>query len=145
MSETTENPGGEASPGVPPAAAAAPPPRLIDIVRRQRQATRRELRIPEWENQRLFFSRLTVNDMETVGARDSKSTLDRNLHLVIVKAELEDGTPAFQTGDLPLLKREADFTVVQRIIDFMFAAASGLPGSEEEADRIAQDPISGSA
>lgn len=153
MSEATPPSEGAAEAPAAPAVAVnvtvepTPPLRAIDIVRRRSAAARRMVVVPEWEDMQIWFGKLTVSDMEATGDRVSAAkqpltTLERNIVLVIVKAENEDGTPVFAMGDLHFLKTEAEFAVVQRLIDFMFGAA--LPTAEAEADRIAEDPPSSS-
>lgn len=121
-----------------------PPLRPIDVIRQRSKLARRPIDVPEW-GLVLWFGKLTVADMESVGAKEATTKLERNLHLLIQKSELENGDPAFGTGDLHFLKTEADFVVIQRLLDFMFASAAGLPTIEEEAERIAANPPSASA
>lgn len=152
MSETAEQPVAVPDETIHPIAPPAPPPpveptpplRPIDIVRRRSRLARRSIVVPEWE-MTVWFGKLTVSDMEATGAREAKSTLERNLVLLTIKAEDEAGAPLFASGDLHFLKQEADFVVIQRLLDFMFASAAGLPTPLEEADRIAASPPSGSA
>ena len=94
--------------------------RPIDIIRRCSSLDRRELVIPEWDNMKLYFGKLTAGDWDGVEARKPKSDMDRHLYLLIKMAKLEDGTPAFQMGDKEYLKTEAPLSVLQRVINFMY-------------------------
>lgn len=148
MSESLPQADGAGEAAAPPALVPpTPAPRAIDVIRRRSASMRRCIVVPEWEDMPIWFGKLTVADMEATGERvgaaaagKPMTTLERNIVLVVVKAENEDTTPVFALGDLHFLKTEAEFAVVQRLIDFMFSSA--LPTVAEEADRIEANPPS---
>jgi hypothetical protein len=117
--------------------------RAIDIIRRASRAERRMLEVPEWEGLKLYFGRLTTGDVQGTAERNPKDMIERNIYLVIAKAQLEDGTPAFNVGDKHHLTHEADFMVTQRVINFMFETASISLAAATEA--IKEDPTSAPA
>lgn len=114
--------------------------RPIDVIRRCSSLNRRSITIPEWEDMTLYFGKITVADWDGVEARNPKSDMERNLLLLISMARLEDGTPAFQGGDKMYLEREADFAVLQRVLNFMYEGA--YEGLEQAEAAITENPIS---
>src|SRR4051812_43192759 len=114
--------------------------RLIDVVRRSSRNERRLITVPEWENANLYFGKLTTADVQGVADRNPKNTHERNMYLLVAKAELEDGAPAFDIGDLHFLKTEADFMITERLIDFMFQVA--VPTVADAKEEIKKDPTS---
>jgi len=116
--------------------------RPIDVIRRCSSSVKRSITIPEWEDLTLYFGKITIADWEGVEAREPKSDMERNIYLLISMAKLENGTPAFATGDKMFLTNEADFTVLQRVINFMFQS---VYESVQEAERaVEENPTLGS-
>ena len=84
----------------------------IDKVVAAHKKRRRSLEVPEWDLT-LYFGPLVMADMQAVADRmkksdgiedPTKSEQDRRIYLLIEKAELKDGTRAFQYGDRMTLK-----------------------------------------
>lgn len=115
-------------------------PRTIDIIRRCSALDRRKMTIPEWDNLDLYFGKITVADWDTVEARNPETNMDRNILLIITKAKLEDGSPAFSMADRHQIRAEADLTVLQSVINFMYASAYNSLEEAEEA--VKTDPFS---
>ena len=116
--------------------------RPIDIIRRCSSLNRREIVIPEWDNLKLYFGKVTMADWDGVESRKPTSDMERHLMLLVKMARLEDGTPAFGMGDREYLRSEASLAVVQRVIAFMY---EGSYESVEEAEAaIESDPPSDS-
>ena len=113
--------------------------RAIDKIRAACAATRRQLVVPELGIE-MYFGKLTTADVQGVLERDPKTTLDRNIMLVAMKAQDVDGKPLFSMGDVHTLKAEVDFVIMQRIIDFMFDTA--YPNIEKAEEEIKSDPTS---
>jgi hypothetical protein len=81
--------------------------------------------------------------MQYVEAREPKDTWERDLILLIHKAQDEDGGPLFAIGDKHYLLTEADFVVVRRVVNFMFLTAMTNKEDQEEARaQVATDPTS---
>ena len=116
--------------------------RPIDVIRRCSSAMKREIVVPEWEGMTLYFGKMTAADWDAVEMRNPKTDMDRHLLLLIKMARLEDGTPAFQMGDRTYLRDEAELTVLQRVIAFMYEGQYASVEQAEEA--IEGNPVSDS-
>jgi len=116
--------------------------RAVDQIRHFSARDRQSITIPEWGDLTFYFTKLTVNDWEGVSERDPKTPLERNMLLLALKAQGEDGKPVFQMGDMHALRSEADFTVVQRLITFMFQ--SSMPSVAAATEKLEADPTSAS-
>lgn len=116
-----------------PGGAAATPARVrvIDRIRQRRQRGMRWIAVPEWDA-KLGFGCLTAADLRAVKDRAPKDDMEKSLLLLIHKATEEDGSPSFQFGDLEWLLREADLTVLNRVLDFMYGATVGLEEAKKE-------------
>jgi len=104
-------------------------PRPIDKIRRATRDRRRSIEIEAWDLT-LYFGPLTTSDVEAVDAameddgRDPQShSQERRIRLLIEKAELEDGSPAFRPGDRHYLYNEADYTLLNQVVAFMYQSA----------------------
>lgn len=117
--------------------------KAIDIIRRASRSERKCIEVPEWEGLKLYFAKLTTADVQSVAERNPKDVIERNMYLMIAKAQDEDGAPAFELGDRHFLNSEADFLVVQRVVNFMFESASVTMDEAKQA--IKEDPISAPA
>lgn len=125
-----------------------PGTRAIDVIRAKSVLERRKLEVPEW-GLTFWFGKVTVDDMEAVDNRRDEngqiSRQERNLIMLVSKAQAEDGTPMFTMGDVHFLKKEADFVVLQRVINFMFESAyTSLKDVKEKKEAIAANPPSAS-
>jgi hypothetical protein len=117
--------------------------KAIDRVRNAYQAKKRSIVIPEWDNLELWFGPITVDDMESIEARvkNQDSNYERNLLLIIHKATDADGKNLFNFGDRTYLEKQADLTVLQRIIVFLW---EGVPGMDEAKELVRENPPSDS-
>jgi hypothetical protein len=116
-------------------------PRPIDRVRQHFAGEDRTLTIPEWKLT-LHFGKVTLADIRGVRDRAPKDLNEQNVFLLISKARLDDGQPAFQMGDKHFLMTEADAMVMHRVINFMLEAA--YTGVDEAKRAIEADPTSAS-
>ena len=126
--------------------------RPIDMVRQSYASARRSIVIPEWAGLELFFFPLTTADQEAIEARmrdeegliPEDRSLDKRIYLVIAKAQLEDGTPAFKFGEFGYLKKEADFLVLNRVVTAMYSASMPMHDSEAAKKKLEETPTSDS-
>lgn len=112
-------------------------PRAIDKIRAAYQSKRR-LYHSDLFDLDLYFGQLTRADEEAIENRieDEESRYskkDKNILLLIHKAENEDGTKAFRMGDFNHLKDEAPVAELNRIIAFMYLAAMGKEDPKGES------------
>lgn len=110
-------------------------PRAIDAVRSSYSGQKHSIKVPEWNDLELFFAPITVEDMEFARERKPESTLEQSLLLLIHMAKDAAGAPLFQMGDMHYLKTEADFTILNRVISFMWAGADSIEDAEEELEK----------
>lgn len=109
---------------------------LIDRITKIRKETRRRIEVPEWSEPEgdplaLYFSVLTTADIRAVrdrmradeGLDPDKNREEQRILLFIQKAELEDGTQAFEWGHLEQLKQSAEHATLSRLIAFMYESA----------------------
>lgn len=121
--------------------------RAIDVIRTKSALERRKIEVPEW-GLTFYFGKMTVDDMEAVDARrqDNEERMtpqQRNMILLVSKAQDEEGKPMFAMGDIMFLKKEADFVVLQRIVNFMFESAyvsveASVDAKKKEIDKNPQ-------
>jgi hypothetical protein len=127
-----------------------PGTRAIDVIRAKSALERRKIVVPEW-GLTFYFGKMTVADMEAVDARrkegEEMTHQHRNMVLLVAKAQDEDGTPMFGMGDIMFLKSEADFVVLQRVVNFMFESAYQSIEAEVDGKKkeIESNPPSASA
>jgi len=117
--------------------------RTIDRLRTHYNAQRRSIVVKELGGLEVFFTPISAYEVDEVArrikARGAKAgDFDRNLYLVIFKAKDSEGRELFSMGDFDALKKEADITVLQEIIAFMWADVSAPEKAKEE---IKADPI----
>lgn len=113
--------------------------RAIDMIRETYMGEKKCIRVPEWGDLDLWFGPITPSAMEKVDDRDPKNNLDRQLLLLISMATDEGGKPLFQFGDAKYLKDTTEFTVLQRVFDFML---SSWLDKDEAEKKIKEDPTS---
>ncbi len=124
--------------------------RPIDKVKQHARVTaRRKLQVEEWETD-LYFSPLTTNDMIAVAERMGEEGRDvalneyeRRVVLVILKAELEDGTKAFEFGDRIELMANGSWPIVNRIVAFIYETSA--PSLEDAKKKSGKTGDSGSS
>jgi hypothetical protein len=122
--------------------------RAIDVIRHSYMGERRCITVLEWKDPQtgepldLWFSPITPSAMEKVDDRNPKTNLDRSLLLLVQMAQDEGGKPLFEFGDVRHIKDNTEFTVLQRVFDFMF---SSLLEKVDAQQRIESDPTSGGA
>lgn len=120
--------------------------RAIDKVRAAYRNRRRKEEVPEWD-MTLYFGPLTTADNEAVDLRMQDEDgldpevrkYDRRIYLLIHKAELEDGSRAFDFGDFHYLKNEADFMVLSRLWAVMFQGALQIGEDVEAAKKKSEE------
>ena len=111
------------SPKKPTPAVAAPGgTRAIDVIRNNYMGERRSITVPEWGGLALWFGPVTPSAMEKVDDRDPANNLERSLLLLVTMATDEGGKPLFEFGDVRHLKDTTEFTVLQRVFDFMLSS-----------------------
>ena len=113
--------------------------RAIDQIRNRYMGERRSIVVPEWGDLELWFGPVTPSAMEKVDDRDPASNLDRSLLLLVMMATDEGGKPLFEFGDVKHHKETTEFTVLQRVFDFML---SSLLEKAEAEKLVAKDPTS---
>ncbi len=120
----------------------------IDAIRQSYMGERRCIAVPEWkwpatgEPMELWFGPITPSDMEKVDDRNPKNHLERSLLLMVATATDKGGKPLFQFGDVKHLKDTTEFTVLQRVFDFML---SSILDKDEAEKKIEEDPTSAGA
>ena len=117
--------------------------RLIDVIRSSSVSARRSITVPEWGGATLWFRKMTIADMKAVEERAPATAQDRNLILLVNKAEDEAGRPLFTQGDKHWLEHDADLSVVLRVITFMHK--SSYESAEEAKTEVVSSPPSASA
>jgi hypothetical protein len=112
----------------------------IDQIRKHSSPSeRRKIVVKEWGNLELHFGKICGADWAAVEAREPKTHIDRNVYMLIRKAETEDGQKVFQGGDkFHLMGPDVDFDVVLHVINFMLESNYPTFGEAEEA--LAADP-----
>lgn len=126
-------------------------PRAIDAVIQAAARRRRAVEVPEW-GLTLWFSPVTTADRIAVSERmgdrkdvDSEAyRLESQILLLITKAELEDGSPAFSFGDKEYLLRKADYLVIQRLIAELYRVSIPVPTVDEAKGSSERTASSGS-
>ena len=102
--------------------------RAIDVIRDSYMGERRSITVPEWKDRKtgealtLWFGPITPSAMEKVDGRDPANNLERSLLLMVTTATDEGGKPMFEFGDIRHLKDTTEFTVLQRVFDFMLSS-----------------------
>lgn len=122
--------------------------RAVDVIRKRYMGERRCLVVKEWFDEDrykdglvMWFPPMTGNVMAQVADREElKTDFDRQLMLMVLIATDEGGSPLFRMGDVAHLKEQAEWTVLQRVFEFMLAPWM----TKEDADKmIEEDPTSG--
>lgn len=111
--------------------------RAIDMIRRNYMGERKSIVIPEWEDLELWFGPVTPSAMEKVDARKPENNMDRSFLLLVTMAQDEDGKPLFEFGDVKYMKDTTEFTVLQRVFDFML---SSFLEKEDAEKKVNEDP-----
>jgi hypothetical protein len=91
----------------------------------------------------VYIAKVTLADYEAAAAREG-SAQDKNVALLINKAQDADGNPLFASGDSHFLKVEAEGAVVQRLINALYETLGAAASTEEAAAQIRANPTSGS-
>lgn len=122
--------------------------RVIDRIVQARKATRRPIQVPEWPDENgdpttLYFGVLTHADVQAVrdrlrdGGKDPEHHREEERALLLVsKAEMEDGSRAFEYGDLRTLQSEVAWATYNRLLTFMYQSSfPETSGSLDEAKK----------
>lgn len=113
--------------------------RAIDRIRSRYMGDKKCITVPEWDDLDLWFGPITPSAMEKVDDRDPKTNLDRQLLLLVSMATDEGGKPLFQFGDIHELKDTTEFSVLQRVFDFMLSSWLDKKDAEK---KVKEDPTS---
>ncbi len=113
--------------------------RAIDMIRQNYMGERRCINVPEWGDLDLWFGPVTPSAMEQVEERNPENNMARQLLLMVTMAQDEGGKPLFQYGDIIPIKENTEFSVLQRVFDFMLS--SWLEKGEAKK-KIKEDPTS---
>ncbi len=121
--------------------------RAVDVIRKRYMGERRCLVVQEWFDEdeyqkglEMWFPPMTGNVMEQVADREPKNDFERQLMLMVLTATDEGGKPLFRMGDISHLRERAEWSVLQRVFEFMLSPWI----TKEDADKmIAEDPTSG--
>lgn len=124
------------------------PFRVVDAIRTHFAADRRSLTVPEWTYPdgtpvTLYLGRVTVNDL--LGAIDKNpqgKAIERDVRLLVAKAEDAAGKPVFAQGDVHLLMSAADLGVLTRVLDFLRVGM--IPSVQEATQALEPTPHSAS-
>jgi len=108
--------------------------RPIDSVVRSFDNRRRPIEIPKW-GMTLWFGPLVQADLDAVEEREPKNRYERQVMLLIMKAELEDGSQAFVWGDKHTLMTKADVVILNTLFAHMYGAAIDLEELREKAGK----------
>jgi len=108
--------------------------RPIDQIVRAFDNRRRPIEIPKWDLT-LWFGPLVQADLDAVEEREPKSRYERQILLLIMKAELEDGSQAFTWGDKYTLMNKADVVIMNTLVAHMYGAAIDLEELREKAGK----------
>ena len=112
----------------------------VDAIRQSYMGERRCITVPEWkwpqtgEPMDLWFGPITPSDMEKVDAHDPSNNLERQLLLLVTTATDEGGKPLFEFGHIKHLKDITEFTVLQRVFDFMLSSWLDKADAEKKVD-----------
>ncbi|HEX7048657.1 MAG TPA: hypothetical protein VF188_00475 [Longimicrobiales bacterium] len=126
-------------------------PSVIDRVVARYRDTRRRVEVPEWDVV-LYFGPLTKADILAVeqrmrdedGKEPDKHRHEKNILLIVQKAELEDGSKAFRWGDRHTLFEKAEAAVLDRLLLALYSGVVPLTreGVEEGKDGSEATPTS---
>lgn len=80
----------------------------------------KKIEIPEWPDESgkptiLYSSPVSMNDRKSLRKSADGDEAEFLVRLVILKCELEDGTKAFDLSDKPMLMKNVDPNIIQRI------------------------------
>ncbi len=80
----------------------------------------KKIEIPEWPDESgnptiLYTTPVSMNDRKSLRKSADGDEAEFLVRLVILKCELEDGTKAFDLSDKPMLMKNVDPTIIQRI------------------------------
>lgn len=115
--------------------------RPIDQILQAGRDRRRSVTIPEWGGLELFFAPLTTSDMIAVrerlvdlhGEEPAKHEEERRVLLLIQKAQLPDGSKAFDWGDR-LHLQEADYVGMQKALACMYGNLLTLEDAKKKSE-----------
>ncbi len=121
--------------------------RAVDVIRKRYMGERRCLIVQEWFDEDLYpdglemwFPPITGNLMQEVEARDPTNNFERQLVLMLLNATDKGGKPLFEMGDKDALMKSGEWSVLQRVFEFMLAP---WITKEEATEMIERDPTSG--
>lgn len=85
----------------------------------QSQGVKR-IEIPEWPDESgkptvLYSAPVTMNDRKALRSAADGDEAEFLIRLIILKCELEDGSKAFDLSDKPMLMKQVDPNIINRI------------------------------
>lgn len=107
--------------------------RAIEVLREAFSRRRKDVTVAGVQ---MYFTPLTYGDLEAINGRNPKTDEERNLYLLIHKAQDADGKPLFTLGDMHYLKSEVDVGVLREAMEAMY----GVAITEQEADDALKNP-----
>lgn len=89
----------------------------------------KKIEIPEWPDDSgkptiLYSSPVSMNDRKALRKSADGDEAEFLVRLVILKCELEDGSKAFDLSDKPMLMKQVDPNIIQRIANKIAEAPS---------------------
>ena len=90
----------------------------------------KQINVPEWGDEDgplvIFFAPFTIKDQGRIdfATRNSESTLDAIIEVLVQKALDEDGAKMFNAGDKRVLRDRADAEVVSRICNQIMGSST---------------------
>ena len=89
----------------------------------------KKIEVPEWPDEKgnptiLYASPVSMNDRKSLRAVADGDESEFLVRLIILKCELEDGVKAFDLSDKPMLMKQVDPNIIQRIASKIAEAPS---------------------
>lgn len=80
----------------------------------------KKIEVPEWPDEKgnptvLYSSPVSMNDRKALRQAADGDEAEFMVRLVILKCELDDGVKAFDLSDKPMLMKQVDPNIIQRI------------------------------
>lgn len=105
---------------------------IIEQVReRYHTLDRRRIEVPEW-GVTLYAKPYTLADRRRLQSAMARSDEEGFAALIVYKAEMENGDPAFAREDVPMLLRAAEASVLERVVGQICAST---PATTEDAKK----------
>lgn len=89
---------------------------------------KKSIHVPEWEMD-IFFTPLNMKQRSVIARIAEKDVQEAAIAVIIMKAQDADGSELFSLADKPILMRQSDPAVVDRIASAMFPASVDSEGN----------------